>query len=666
MWMKTFVLLALLAASCAHQVDRPEAGAAPSAAPSAAGVTRRYTVLMSTNPAGSQVVTTRGDEVTVDFEFNDRGRGPKTHSVIRLDERLVPVSLETTGNDYYKTAIEERLSVADGMATWKNTAESGQAKSGAFYASMYGAPEEVGILVRAALKAGGTMPMLPGGRATVRKVGEENVRGTHVTAYEIGGLGFQPWEVWLDDDLNFFGAVSSWSSTIREGFEAEAKQLIDAQEARSKERVGKLAERLTHVPAGNRLVVKNARIFDPVSGVVSAPATIVVEGNRIASVGGGEAQGEVLDAQNRIVIPGLWDVHVHIDETSAMMNIASGITSARDLANDSDVIVALREKIDSGKAIGPRLVLAGLVDGRGPYQAPTNIQADTEEEGRKVIDYFAGRGYEGLKIYSSVKPELVPVLAKYAHERGLRVSGHIPAGMTASQAIDAGYDEIQHINMLFLNFWPEVKETRTPARFTEVAKRAADVDLQSAEVQAFIAKLKDRNIAVDPTVTGFEVMFTARAGALSPSFAMIADRLPPQIRRSLLTGGLPVPEGMDERYRASFRKLLDFIGAMHKAGVTIMAGTDDLPGFTLHRELELYVQAGIPPVEVLRLATLTPARVLNREKDLGTIAPGKLADFVILDGDPTQNISDVRRVVKVVKDGKVFSPSEIWRELGVN
>lgn len=655
---KIVVLVAFLAVSCATYKDRPEAGATP-------GATRRYTVLMSTNPAGSQVVTTRGDEVTVNFEYNDRGRGPKTHTVMRLDERSVPVSLVTTGNDYYKVAIEERLSVANGTATWKNTAESGQAQSTAFYSSVYAPPEESAILARAALKAGGKLPVLPGGEATVRKVGEATVRGTHVTAYEIGGLYFQPFEIWLDDDLNFFGSVGSWSSTIREGYEAEAKQLIDAQDARSKERVGQLAARLTHVPANNRLAVTNARIFDPVSGTVSAPATIAVEGDRIVSVGAGPAQGEVLDAQNRIVIPGLWDVHVHTDETGSMMNIASGITSARDLANDVDAILALREKINSGQAIGPRLVLAGLVDGRGPYQAPTNIQADTEEEGRKWIDYFVERGYEGLKLYSSMKPELVPVLAKYAHERGLRVSGHIPAGMTASQAIDAGYDEIQHINMLFLNFWPDVKETRTPARFTEVAKRAADIDIKSAEVQAFIKKLRDHNIAVDPTVTGFEVMFTARAGTLSPSFAMIADRLPPSIRRSLLSGGLPVPEGMDERYRASFRKMLDFIGEMHRAGVTIMAGTDDLPGFTLHRELELYVQAGIPPVEVLRLATLTPARVLNREKDLGTIAPGKLADFVLLDGDPTVNISDVRRVVTVVKGGRVFDPAEIWGVLGV-
>ena len=273
--------------------------------------------------------------------------------------------------------------------------------------------------------------------------------------------------------------------------------------------------------------------------------------------------------------------------------------------------------------------------------------------------------YEGLKIYSSIKPELVPFLTKYAHDHGLRVSGHIPAGMRAENAVDAGYDEIQHINMLALNFMPDVTDTRTPARFTELAKRGADLDLKSAEVQAFIAKLKARGVVVDPTVTVFEGMFTARMGTPSQSYAMIADRLPPQVRRYLVTGGLPVPEGMDAKYRASFAKMLDFVGELHRAGVTIVPGTDGLAGFTLHRELELYVQAGIPPSHVLRMATLVPAQVLKRDNDLGTIEPGKLADFILVEGDPTTNISDIRRVVRVVKDGKVFDPGAIYAELGV-
>lgn len=630
--------------------------------------TMRSTVLMSTNKAGTQVVTTNGDTIAVDYEFNDRGRGPKTRTVIRLDPKGVPLQIETTGNDYFKVPIDEGFFIDNGVARWKNTSESGEAPAGAIYSSMYGPPEELAVLARALLRNGDRMPMFPAGEATIRKVGTLDLRGTRVTAYELGGLGFTPVEIWLDRDQNFFGVVSAWSSTIREGFEDDVKKLILQQDIRAGKRTAELATKLTHTPTMSRLSIMNARIFDPRSGMISEPTTIIIEGNRIKSIGQDLqlSAADVFDAAGKIVLPGLWDMHTHLGDSDGLLNIAAGITSARDLGNDSDSIVELKRKIDTGVAIGPRIVLAGLVDGPGPFQGPTNILAGNEEEARKAVDFFADRKYEGLKIYSSIKPELVPVLTKYAHERGLRVSGHIPAGMTASQAIDAGYDEIQHANMLFLNFMPDVTDTRTPARFTEIGKRAADLDFNSPEVRAFIAKLRERRIVVDPTVTIFETMFTARNGVMSPSYAMIADRVPPQMRRYFLSGGLPVPEGMDARYRASFQRMLDFVGELHRSGVTIVAGTDALAGFSLHRELELYAKAGIPNADVLRIATLVPAQILKRENDLGTIEAGKLADFIIVDGNPLENISDIRKVSRVVKDGKVYVPAEIYRELGVN
>lgn len=642
-------LLLFVAAACAHQQQR------------------RSTILMSGKPAGTQVVTTRGDEVIVDFEYNDRGRGPKTHTVMKLHD-AVPVSMQTTGNDYLKQKIEERFSVENGMATWKNTAESGEDQPGKLYSSMYGPPEEAGIAVAAVLRAGGKMPLAGGGEVSVRKVDEKNLRGTRVSAYEVTGFGLQPFEVWLDDHNHYFGTVSSWFSSIREGFEGDVKQLIDAQDAREKERGRALAAKLIHRPAGDRLIVTNARVFDPRTGSVSEPKIIVVEKNRIVSVdnvGTERNAAELIDAGGKIVLPGLWDMHVHIGETDAMLQIAAGITSARDLGNDPDSLLELKRKIESGEAVGPRLWLAGLVDGRGPYQGPTKLLADNEEEGRQVIDFLVSKGYEGLKIYSSIKPELVPFLARYAHEKGLRVSGHIPAGMTASQAVDAGYNEIQHANMLFLNFMPDVKETRTPARFTEVANRGADLDVNSAEVRTFLEKLKAKNVAIDPTVNIFEGMFTARTGSVDPSYAMVIDRLPPQVRRGFLTGGLPVPEGKDVQFRASFQRMLEFVKAAHDAGVTIVAGTDAFAGFALHRELELYAQAGIPNADILRLATLTPALLLHRDRDLGTIEPGKLADFILVDGDPTQNISDIRKITTVVKDGKVFDAKAVYAEMGI-
>jgi imidazolonepropionase-like amidohydrolase len=667
-------LFALLLAACAHTtmptVEKGELppitqpAATPAASSSAA---RRFTVLMAGSRAGSQIVTTNGNETTVDFEYNDRGRGPKTRTVYTLDAHALPLAEETTGNDYLKQPIEEHLVTTNGVAAWKNTSDSGTGNAGAFYSSYYGPPEEAGLLVRAAVENGGSIAVLPGGTATVHKVAESSPHGIHVTAYEVGGLGFSPFEVLMDDDMQLFGSVGSWQSVIREGFETDADALVKEQDARAKARVSELAKKYTHIPAGNRIIVTNARVFDPQSLKVSEPTTIVVEGNRITSVGKETERNaaELIDAGGKFVMPGLWDMHQHLGDIDGMLDIAAGVTSSRDLGNDVDFITDLKKKIETGEAIGPRLVLAGLVDGPGPFQGPTKLLVSTEAEAKKTIDMLASRGFEGLKIYSSVKPELVPFMTSYAHSKGMRVSGHIPAGMTASQAIDAGYDEIQHVNMLFLNFMPDVKDTRTPARFTEVAKRGADLDFSSPEFRAFEKKMLDHHTVSDPTLTTFEGMFTGHAGEINPAYAMVAERFPTQTRRFFLGGNLPVPDGMEERYHASYAKMIAMVNELYHAGVRIVAGTDDLSGFALHRELELYAKSGIPNAEVLRIATLQPAQILKRDKDLGTIEKGKLADFIIVDGDPTKNISDIRKVVTVVKNGKIYNPRELYSEMGV-
>jgi imidazolonepropionase-like amidohydrolase len=210
-----------------------------------------------------------------------------------------------------------------------------------------------------------------------------------------------------------------------------------------------------------------------------------------------------------------------------------------------------------------------------------------------------------------------------------------------------------------------VGDTRTPVRFTAVAERGALLDLGSERVRAFVRLLKERGTALDPTVNAFEELFVARKGVVEPGFAAVADRLPPQVRRGFLAGGLPIPEGMDQRYRDSFAAMLRFLKVMYDAGIPIEAGTDAFPGFAYPRELELYVQAGIPPSAVLQIATLNAARIMGRDSVLGSIAPGKLADLILVDGDPAERISDIRRVTLVVKDGMVYEPAALYRAIGV-
>jgi cytosine/adenosine deaminase-related metal-dependent hydrolase len=329
-------------------------------------------------------------------------------------------------------------------------------------------------------------------------------------------------------------------------------------------------------------------------------------------------------------------------------------------------LLAMMQRIDAGEEIGPRISMSGIIDGPGPFAGPTKVLVDTEAKARDAVDNYARLGYQAVKIYSSVKPELVPAIIKRAHEKGLRVGGHVPAFMTARQFVEAGADELHHVNFIFLNFFfDEVKDTRTPARFTALGERAAALDLNSPDVSSLIQLLRDKHTVVDPTVTIFHSMFTDRAGTVSAAYAPIAARLPPQERRSLLGGGLPVPEGRDQQYRAAGDALLHMVKRLHDARIMLVAGTDNLPGFTLHRELEMYVQAGIPAADVLRIATLNGAKVLKRESDLGTIAPGKLADLILIDGDPARRMSDIRNTDLVIKDGKVYEPAALYRSFGV-
>jgi imidazolonepropionase-like amidohydrolase len=630
------------------------------------------------NPAGS-LMTQKGPgpEVRCFFEYTDRGRGPKVETVFTLDDRGLPLALEIQGNDYLKAPVKETFGIVDGQASWKNQGEEGSRPLGkpSFYVGMNDPPEMLAVLARALLEAPGKrLALLPAGEASVEKVGELEVadgeRKLAVDQYSITGLGFTPTSVWLDRELELFAIDTGWLGVIREGWEPTLESISAVQKKRESRLYADWARNYAHRPKVP-MAFTGGRLFDSRKAKATAGMTVVVEGDRITAVGrDGEvevpAHAQVIDAAGKTILPGLWDMHTHVSEVDGLLNIAAGVTSVRDLANDTDIVLEIRRQWDAGEAIGPRLLVTGFMDGPGPYAGPTKVLVSTVEEGRAAIDRYHELGYPQIKIYSSVKPELIPALVEHAHDKGMRVSGHIPAFMTARMAVEQGYDEVQHINMLFLNFWPdEVPDTRTPARFTEVAQRGAALDLDSDEVQAFYRLLLEKGVVVDPTVAIFEWMFTGRPGEMDPGAKKIAHRLPPQVRRESLTGGLPVPEGMDQLYRNSYRAMLEMVRRVYEAGIPIVAGTDALAGFTLHRELELYVEAGIPAGEVLRIATLQAATIANRADQLGSIEPGKLADLILVDGDPATEIGDIRNVVLTVKGGVLYKPEELYPLVGV-
>jgi imidazolonepropionase-like amidohydrolase len=651
------------------------AGVLPAQAPAPSDTARWTTVLGGRNAGEVRAWTMPDGELRYTSKVNDRGRGAELETHIRLGADGMPAMLRTTGVDYYKNPVDERFELANGRATWQSSAEHGDTavRGPAWFAAMNDA-SDAGLIARALLASPDhSLALLPGGRATIERVADLQVsaggRTRTVTEYRLNGFGFEPYAIWLTPERRFFAAGGGWGGTVEAGWESVLPDLIKAQDAADEQRYAEMARTLARHP-GHPLAFRDVAVFDAQARVRRPGMTVVIEGNRIVAVGPAgsvaiPAGAEVVDGAGKTLLPGLWDMHTHNSPLDGLMHLAAGITTVRDMGNDTAIVTGLRRRWASGEQLGPRLIWAGFIDGPGQYTGPTGLKVSTPGQAVAAVDAYKRLGAEQIKVYSSLDTALLPVIIRRAHGLGLRVSGHIPWHLTAEQAVRMGIDEIQHANFLMLNFLGDSIDTRTPARFTAPARMGADLDLASPQVQEFVALLRDRHIVVDPTLSVWEGMFTARSGEVSPDFAEVASRLPVTVRRSLLTGGLPVPEGMDARYRESFRRMLQLVAMLHRQGVHLVAGTDALAGFQLHRELELYVEAGIPPADVLWIATLGAAQVMKHDDELGLIAPGRLADVVLVEGDPTVRISDVRRTRLVVKDGVVYEPDRLYAAIGV-
>ena len=650
----------------AYQLLRPEGGRL-------SAKQRTDKIIIQGNAAGTQTVEAQPDgTVRAEYSYNDRGRGDHITGTWKLDSAGVPIVYGGHGNDYIKAPVEEHFEIKDGRASWKNRSEQGdQAISGeAFYLPMNSPPEIFAVLARALLKAPNhKLSLLPAGEATIEQASKVTSANNVFTEYRITGLGFSPQTIWLDHN-GASASVSSWFSVVPDGSDSSIARLREEQQKTDVAWSKRIARALAHTPRGE-LVIRNAQLFDPRDLSVTPGTSVLVRGERIVRVRPDadvkpSANAEIIDAQGRFLMPGLWDNHQHFSDNDGALDLATGVTSARDMANDTDDFLQRIARFDDGTELGPRVLKAGIIDGTGEFAGPTKMRVDTAEQAIEDVDWYADHGYAQIKIYSSIKPELVPIIADHAHARGLRVSGHVPAFMSARQFVEGGADEIQHLNFIVLNFlFPEVKETRNRDRFLKVAEHASEFTPDKPEVRDFINFLKEHHTVLDPTISVFEALFCGDPSAMKPGLEGIVPRFPPQVRRAMRSGALEVPPDKQAAYHEAFPAMLRLLKAIHDAGVTIIPGTDALAGYTLHHELELYARAGIAPSEVLRMATWTPALVMGVNKDRGVIAPGKLADMILVDGDPTKNIQDINKITTVIKGGKVYDPAAIEKALGI-
>ncbi len=630
--------------------------------------------------AGHQKVVHGDDGVTqVDFLFKDNGRGPelKEEYVLGADGTFATYSVK--GTSTFGAPVDENFRVENGVAIWKSTSEAGEQPltAGAAYSPLGGSPQSLAVAFAAlSRRSDGKLPLIPSGTLTMRTVTELDVikdaETRKVQLVMLTGVGFTPTFFWatVGPQPQMFAFIfPGYLQLIESGWQANGPALEARQKEAEADALSDLQRRLSHPLRGTTLI-RNARIFDSELATVGLASDLLIENGRIVSISGGGEEAarvdRVVDAGGRVLLPGLFDMHGHIDAWQGGLHLAAGVTTVRDMGNDNATLQQLMADERSGRRMSPSIVAAGFLEGESPMSARNGFVVNDLAGAKQAVDWYAKHGYPQIKIYNSFPKEILRETVSYAHSRDMRVSGHIPVFLRAQEAIDMGYDEIQHINQVLLNFLVEdTTDTRTLERFYLPAKRIADMNFDAKPVQDYIALLAKNQIAIDPTLATFDFI-RQRPGEMSQAFAAIADHMPPDVQRGFKVAEFDIPDDATAaRYNKSYDKMVDFVGRMYRAGVPILAGTDGLAGFTLQRELELYVKAGMTPAQVLQIATWTGAKHARVLEDRGSIEVGKRADLILVDGDPTADIADIRKVALVIKNGTAYYPGEVYEALGI-
>lgn len=395
-----------------------------------------------------------------------------------------------------------------------------------------------------------------------------------------------------------------------------------------------------------------------------AHQTVVIQGNRIVAVGPADsimvpAGARIVPGTGKYLIPGLWDMHVHTVFPGGRqvlgLYVANGVLGVRDLAGDWTRITAWRREIAAGTLAGPRLMASGpyLEGGDVPI---VHFLTRTPEEARAAIDTLVSMGVDVIKLHSQLNRETYLAAARAAHERGLRVAGHVPGSVTAAEASDAGVGSIEHMLQIPVSCTPAESLALVP-RFPvqRVVGRCSSQDMAP-----LFARFVHNGTWVVPTLTAsYEVAHWPKRDLPGDAFGQYL----PDTLKKYVAGIFPmlpdIPADADVVGMQLFAKRLALVAALHRAGVGVLPGTDaplrnSPPGFGLHEELRLMVQGGMPTFAVLRAATLEPARYFGMLDSLGTIASGKIADLVLLTASPLENIENTRRIDAVVANGRLI------------
>ena len=622
-------LLAPLALS-ALALPAPAARSAPPAPP-------QLSLYLLGHKIGTEQFSLGPDSLTSHFEYLDRGTSVALDTTLSFTPDLTPLSFESHGKSYRYFAVDASVPHASGApATF--TAE-GAAPIAA-----------QGLLVRYWLAHGrpAGIRILPSGdRVTLREsrdvleIYDGFGRRQTLRWFTIDGLAWGRQRVLMwPESLQLAAAVSSVGVL---GFEAISPSLempvdnLIRMAVRSRIREAETESRSVPPLQKGTFALTNGRLIDATGGPSVERANVIVRDGRI------EAAGPVattpvprgmptIDVTGKTVLPGLWDMHAHVGLAEwGPVYLAAGVTTARDMGGEFEVVTALRDAWRDEVAIGPRLLLAGLVDGPGPASFG-HITAATPDEGRAAVRKYKDAGFQQMKLYSLLDRPTAAAIIDAAHASGMTVTGHIPTGLTMREVVELGMDHIAHLTV-----------RDTPG---------------TDAMRSTIAFLKAHGTVIDPTISWNELLGRSAhtpIESFQPGFAHVAAPLQRLIAGA--NGGDVTPEQAHDRLARS----LQIVKALHDGGIPIVAGTDKgVPGVSVAREIELYVQAGLPPIDAIRAATAVPARVMGLAGESGTIAPGLRADLIVVDGNPLERIADIRNVRLVSANGRLYEATRLW------
>ncbi len=651
-----------------EQLTTPPAGA------------RHYTISSTAGKHGDVWSWTMPDgRVAYRMSMSLRGWVTEDDELVTAGKDSRPTAIAIRGYTDQGDATEDFTVDGSGIAHWKTVVDSGSAPFGSRRYSPYGGPWLASEMDVEALVAAGDqgVDLLPTGHASMTLGQPAQIDGPHgpktVKLAFIRGYGFAPTPVWLDGDNHFFGNAGE-ISLLPEGYEGSGPRLKALQDQATAVMVRGVAHQFLSPANRTPTLVDHVLMFDSVAGRYVPDRAVLIADGKVAAVG---AAGSIkpppgavmMNGRGKTLTPGLWDSHQHVGEDwNLLQNVATGMTNYRSPGTMIDDALSIYRRRASGDLLAPDGKISVIIDRKDPLAAQGALTVSSAAEAIAAVDNIKASGLWGVKFYTSMNPEWIAPAAAEAHKLGLHVHGHVPAGMRPLDAVRAGYDEVTHINFILMQAMPQdvVDKSNTAARLEGPARYGKDVDLDAPAMKAFYAELSQRQTIIDPTLTVWEPLMTSDGSAISPEYAPFAEIAPPAVARSWKIGGYPLSEGLTrDDYRRSFAKMVDLVGRLHRAGVRIVAGTDGY-GLELVRELELYQQAGLSNAEALQTATIIPARMTGMADRTGSIETGKTADIILVDGDVSKDLANLRHVDTVFLDGYRLSGDALRQASGLS